>query len=304
MANALNPLEVLLELHMSGSLALTASRMGKTPSAVSKLIRALEVQAGHVLVEHAARPLKLTEAGRAYAEAARLVRNQLRETEDRIASLSKQPGGSLRITSSMLFGHTVLADYVVEFRRAHPQLRVEVVLSDAYVDLARDDLDLAIRHGQRASGDMIARAIGRNSVRLCGTPGYFKRHGRPQRPEDLFTHECLNFRADTLDSRWRFHSAGGESVFATPMARLSSNSDDFLLASMRAGDGLLPCFEWAVGRELRAGRLQSCLDDWRFESDAFGEPELWAVYPRGQRGKAKVRQFVDGLIEWLAALQG
>lgn len=294
MPSPLNPLEVLLELHLSGSLAQSAGRMGKSSSALSKTIRMLELQVGQALVEHTARPLRLTEAGRAYAEAARQMRGQLRETENQIAAASRQPAGSLRVTASLLFGHVVLADYVVAFRRQYPAVRLEVVLSDEYVDVSRDDFDLAIRHGRRATGQMIARPLGRNRVRLCATPAYFRRVGLPEHPEQLARHECLNYRADTLDSRWRFHR-GAESLYATPIARLASNSDDFLLASMRAGDGLLPCFEWAVGPELRDGRLQSCLDDWRFESDAFGDAELWAVYPSGQRGKPKVRDFVDGL---------
>ena len=297
----LNPLEVLLELHLCGSLAQTAARVGKTASGVSKLIRTLEAQAGHALVDHAARPLKLTEAGRAFAEAARLMRSQLRETEDQIALRSKQPGGSLRLTTSMLFGHAVLADYAVEFRRRFPDLHLDVVLSDDYVDLARDDFDLAIRHSQNAGPNMIARALGKNNVALCATPAYFARYGRPQHPDDLSRHECLNYRCETLDSRWRFRK-GNECVQAMPLAGLSSNSDELLLTSMRAGDALLPSFEWSVGKELRDGRLQRCLEDWRFESDAFGDGQLWAVYPGQQRGKAKVKQFVDGLIDYLGTI--
>ena len=299
MAESINPLEVLLELESAGSLSVAASRMGKTPSAVSKLIRQLEARLGRMLVEHAARPLRLTEAGRAYVEAARTIRNQLRETDERVAALTRDPGGRLRLTASLLFGHTVLAPYIVTYRRAFPQVRVEVILCDDYVDLEREDFDLAIRHGQNANANFIARSLGTNNVWLCGAPSYFSRRGTPAKPEDLLQHDCLNFRAESLDSRWRFHK-GSRTVSINPPARLSSNSDGFLQASMRAGDGLLPCFEWAVSEELRAGTLQACLTKWQFDSEAFGEQQLWAVYPRGQRGNAKVKQFVDGLIVELA----
>ena len=89
-----------------------------------------------------------------------------------------------------------------------------------------------------------------------------------------------------------------------PSGPVAANSDELLLASVRAGHGLLPCFDWLVGRELKSGALQSCLDDWRFESEAYGAPELWVVYPQGHRGRLKLQLFISGLIEHLAELRG
>jgi DNA-binding transcriptional LysR family regulator len=137
-------------------------------------------------------------------------------------------------------------------------------------------------------------------VRICGSPAYFERFGRPEHPDELARHACLVFRCEPLDSRWHFHREG-QHVCVIPQGGLASNSDELLLASLRAGEGLLPCFDWVVARELAEGRLQSCLDGWRFESEAFGAPELWAVYPKGKRGRPKINAFIEGLIAHLAA---
>ncbi|KQW44881.1 MULTISPECIES: LysR family transcriptional regulator [unclassified Roseateles] len=298
--DALNPLEVLLQLQQCGSLAQAASRLHRTPSALSKIIRGLEEEVGQALVEHAARPLRLTDAGRVYAEVARETQERLLAAADQIAELAGRVSGRLRITASVLLGHAVLASYVVSFRQRHPEVEIDVELSDVDLDPIRDGFDLALRHDQGTAAGLIGRALGSNRVHLVGAPAYFERHGCPQSPAALARHVCLGFRCSPLDSRWRFHR-GDESHCIVPKGPVMANSDEFLLASLRAGEGLLPCFDWLVGPELRSGQLQTCLEDWRFESDAYGAPELWAVYPQGQRGRRKLTLFIEGLVDHLAS---
>ncbi len=297
--NSLNPLEVLLRLQQTGSLAQAASRLDFTPSALSKVIRGLEAELGRALVEHSARPLRLTDAGRIYAEVARETQERLRSAADQIAELSGRVDGRLRITSSVLIGHAVLAGYVVRFRQRFPDVQVDVELSDVDLDPIRDGFDLALRHDQGAVAGLIGRPLGSNRVHLVGAPAYFERYGRPKTPLELEQHVCLGFRCSPLDSRWRF-LRDDEVHTIVPRGPVMANSDEFLLASLRAGEGLLPCFDWLVGKELKAGQLLTCLEDWRFESDAYGAPELWAVYPQGHRGRRKLTLFVDGLVEHLA----
>ncbi len=297
----MNPLEVLLELQQAGSLHAAASRLHCGASALSKQVKALEAHLGQTLVEHGAKPLRLTEAGRVYAEAARAMREQVRAADTQAAALRKQLGGALHVTASYLLGHAVLADYAVAFRRQFPQLSLHITLSDVDLDPVAQGFDLALRHGQGGSQDLIARPLGANRVRLCGTPAYFGRHGVPRRPEDLAHHPCLVFHCEGLDARWHFHQGEAHRV-VTPRGPLSANSDELLLASLHAGEGLLPCFDWVVGRELQEGRLLTCLDDWTFACEAFGDPELWVVYPKGKRGQPKVQLFVDGLVQHLARL--
>jgi DNA-binding transcriptional LysR family regulator len=268
---------------------------------LSKQVKALELQLGQALVEHGSKPLRLTEAGRVYAEAARLMREQIRNAQSQAFALRKQVGGSLRVTASYLLGHAVLADYVVDLRRRLPQLSVEITLSDVDLDPVADGFDVALRHEQGQAQDLVARSLGANRVRLCGSPAYFSRYGVPRHPDDLASHPCLAFHCEGLDSRWHFHQEGIQHVVA-PIGPVSANSDELLLASLRAGEGLLPCFDWVVGRDLQEGRLLTCLDDWTFACEAFGEPELWALYPKGKRGQPKVQLFVDGLVAHLAQL--
>lgn len=296
--DALNPLLVLLRLQQTGSLAQAASRLDLSASALSKVIRNLELDLGLPLVEHASRPLRLTDAGRIYAEVARETQERLRSAAEQIAELSGRVDGRLRITTSVLIGHAVLAEYVVRFRQRYPEVQVDVELSDVDLDPIRDGFDLALRHDQGAAAGLIGRPLGSNGVHLVGAPAYFERFGRPQSPADLERHVCLTFRCSPLDSRWRF-LRGDESHCIVPRGPVTANSDEFLLASLRAGEGLLPCFDWLVGRELKSGQLLTCLEDWCFESDAYGAPELWAVYPQGHRGRRKLTLFVDGLLAHL-----
>lgn len=297
----LNPLEALLALQTCGSLTAAAARFNRSASAMSKLVVSLEREIGEPLVEHASKPLRLTPAGQAYAQAARRMKEHLREAGEQASALRREVAGTLQITTSYLVGHAVLADYVPHFRMRFPQVRVDVELNDQDPELPAAGFDLSIRHSAVHDGALIARPLGNNRVRLCGAPSYFERHGRPSHPLELKSHACLEFRCEGLDGRWRF-SREGMTHLVTPQGPLASNSDEFLLASALAGDGLLPCFDWVVGRELQGRRLQTCLDDWDFHSEAFGDPQLWAVYPRGRRGQLRLALFLDGLTRHLQAL--
>lgn len=301
MSHSLNPLEALLAVQTAGSLAGAAARLNRSASALSKMLVALERESGQSLVEHASKPLRLTPAGHAYAAAGRRMRDHLREAEEQAAALRHQVSGTLRVATSFLIGHAVLADYVPRFRQRFPQVRVDVELDDQDPDLAAGGFDLSIRHAAVQGGPLIARPLGHNRVRLCAAPVYFERHGIPQSPAELKSHACLEFRCVGLDGRWRF-SQGKATHWVTPRGPVASNSDELLLASMLGGEGLLPCFDWVVGRELQQRRVLTCLDDWDFFSEAFGDAQLWAVYPRGSRGQLRITYFIDGLVRHLESL--
>lgn len=301
MTQSLNPLEALLAVQTAGSLSGAAARLNRSASALSKLLRALERESGESLVEHASKPLRLTPAGQAYAAAGRRMRDHLREAGEQAAAQRQQVSGTLRVTTSYLIGHAVLADYVPRFRQRFPQVRVDVELDDQDPDLSSGGFDLSIRHAAVQAGPLIARPLGTNRVRLCASPAYFERHGRPASPVELKAHACLEFRCEGLDGRWRF-SQGKTTQWVTPRGPVASNSDELLLASMLSGEGLLPCFDWVVGRELQQRRVLTCLDDWAFSSEAFGDAQLWAVYRQGNRGQLRITYFIDGLARHLEAL--
>ncbi|WP_269531511.1 LysR family transcriptional regulator [Chitinimonas sp. BJYL2] len=295
----LNPLDLLLEIDAAGSLSITAARLGKTVSAISKMLTALEQQLGCALVDRQARPLRLTDAGLVYLDAARRIRDALGETEDRLATERGHPSGRLRITTSVLFGTAALAHYVHTFHQRFPDVKVEVSLSDDYVDLARTDFDLAIRHEQRGGGQWIARPLCDNSAWLCASPDYLARAGMPEHPDNLDQHAMLVYHYPSLDTRWVLTHAG-EQRLIEPRAALESDSNDFLITLALAGDGVLACPGWSVAHHVRNGRLRRCLSQWHFSSESYGDDQLWAVYPSSSRGTAKVQQFIDGLRDHLA----
>jgi DNA-binding transcriptional LysR family regulator len=295
----LNPFALLLEIEAAGSLTGAATRMRKSISAISKSLSALEHTVGHVLVDRQARPLRFTDAGRSYLEAAARIRDALHDSADRLTQEGEAPRGRLRIATSVLFGHVVLADYVHQFHQRFPQVRIETQLSDDYLDLARADIDLAIRHEQRGGGQWIARPLCDNTAWLCASPDYASRNGLPRTPEDLDQHAMLVYRYPSLDTRWVLSRAETQ-IVVIPLAQIESDSNDFLLDLALAGDGLLACPSWSAAELVAQGRLVRCLADWQISSESYGDTQLWAVYPASSRGAEKLTQFIDGLRQHVA----
>lgn len=295
----LNSLNLLLELDVAGSLTVAATRVGKSISAISKMLTVIEAEVGYTLVDRQARPLRFTDAGNIYLAAARQMRDTLNDSTDRLEGDTEQLRGRLRIACSVMFGNVILADYVHHFHQQHPEVRIEARLSDDYLDLARADVDLAIRHEQRAGGQFIARPLCDNTAWLCASPGYLTQRGRPATPAELDRHAMLVYHYPSLDTRWVL-SRGDLQIPLTPKPTLESDSNDFLLNLAIAGDGILACPSWAAATHVATGRLQRCLPEWRLTSESYGDNQLWAVYPASSRGTGKLAQFIDGLRRFIA----
>lgn len=280
-------LSLLIETVTAGSLAEAARRLRLSPMKATRLISALEDELGVRLLHRTTRALSLTDEGLVFLPHARAL------VEEQAAALASVRGatagarGLLRVNASLAFGRQVLAPLVAQFMATHPEVQVELRLTDALVDIVAEGIDLAIRIAELGDSTLIARRLADNPRRLVASPAYVGRFGAPATLADLSRHACLTSIAQP---QWSFGTATGNHVVRLA-GRFTTNSIDAIHEACLGGLGIANLSEWNVREDLAQGRLRAIPLD-----DATPEPlALWAVYPSRRLVPAKVRLFIEAL---------
>jgi DNA-binding transcriptional LysR family regulator len=273
------------------SFSAAARRLGLSKSLVSKHITQLEKSLGARLLNRTTRNMSLTEAGAVfYAHCARIM-EELAEAKSVVARLHSEPRGLLRISSSIAFGRLHIAPAVAKFLAAYPEVNVDMVTTDRFVDLAEEGYDVVIRIMGEPAPNVVARKLAAVNRKMCATPEYFARHGVPQTPGDLERHNCLTYTSVNPQGSWRLR-APDRDISVRSSGNLRINDDDALAEAVLHGLGiaLLPTF--IIGKDLQSGRLQSVLSEY-----IPLERYIYAVYLPNRHLSAKVRAFIDYLLE-------
>jgi len=291
-------IQVFAQVVESGSFAKAADRLGLSTSAASRQVADLESHLQTRLLNRTTRRVSLTESGQQFYERAVQLMTDLAEAEQEASSAAVVPRGTIRLTTSVNFGVRHVAPAIAEFLERYPDVRFDVSLSDRVVDLVEEGLDLAIRIGAPVADNLVARKLGETRMVPCASPGYLAKHAAPKTPEDLARHNCFTYEYVSPRHVWRFRDRSGAEHAVRVAGRLHSNNGD-LLAEVAARDGGI-VFEPAfiVGPEVRAGRLVPLLQD-------FVPPPvpIYALYPSRKHLSAKVRRFVEFLIERFSSAQ-
>ncbi|MFA5938272.1 MAG: LysR family transcriptional regulator [Sinimarinibacterium sp.] len=274
----------------AGSFAAGAERLGIAPSVASKHVAKLERQLGARLLQRSTRKLSLTEAGAAYYEHCARIVEELEQSREAVARLQAEPSGRLRVTALNSFVGAIVAPQMPEFLRRYPKIDIEIVTSDRHVDLAEEGFDLALRITAAPSPQLVAKALAPLRFVICATPTYFGLHGAPQAPQDLAEHTVLGYPDSLTDGIWRLVRKG-EQIEVPIRPRFAVNNIDALRSLALSGCGLTLLPTYAIGDDLRAGRLAATLTEYA----AFNQPTLYAVYLPNRYGSPKLRAFVNFL---------
>jgi DNA-binding transcriptional LysR family regulator len=272
-----------------GSFAEAARTLGLTRSATSKAVIELENLLGARLLDRTTRKVRPTEAGLAYYERCLDILSRVEETEIELASLQSEPRGVLKVNAPTSFGALYLGPAVAEFMRNYPDLRIEMTLTDCFIDPIEEGADVTIRIADLSDSSLIARRLAPARRVLVAAPSYIERRGAPDAPEDLSRHDCLTYGHTTTLQRWRL-LVDGETIAIPIRSVLCSNSGDVLRSAALAGCGIafLPTF--LVGPDLAAGRLVTVLE--RFPQ---AELSIHALFASNRYLARKIRVFIDFL---------
>jgi len=256
-------LRFLLAIQENGSLVATARALGLTPSAVSQRLQQLEKKLGARLVDRTARSLRFTQEGALLCErGAELIRQLDALSED---LQTRQGGlvGTLKINAPLGFGRRYIAPVISDFQQEHPDVDIELMLSDAPLTEAAERFDVVIHIGALQVSNLVGYAIAPNARLLCASPAFIKRHGLPETPDDLAALPCIVLRENKEDvSLWHF-SKGRTSRSVRVQAKLICNDGDVIRRWACEGRGAILRSEWDVAEDLRAGRLVRLLPGWK-----------------------------------------
>ncbi len=279
----------------SRSFSAAAARLGLSKSAVSKQIAKLEDRLGARLLNRTTRTLSPTDAGQDFYERCRRVAREVEEAERAITHLSAEPRGVLRLNAPASFGREYLAPLVPEMLARWPELRIEALFEDRFVDVVAEGFDLVIRITRLQDSSLVARRIASCRRLLCAAPSYLERRGVPRVPADLLQHDCILYSYATDQNEWEFVGPDGRLETVRVDGRLRANSGEVTLAALRAGAGLALSPDFIVGPEIAAGRLVALMTEYE---NPFGA--IYAVWPHNRNLAPKVRAVVDFLVERFA----
>src|SRR2546423_11552142 len=294
----LGAIQVFAQVVEAGSFAKAAERLGLSTSAASRHVAELEAHLQTRLLNRTTRRVSLTESGRAFYERSVQLLADLAEAEQEASSAAVVPRGTIRLTTSVNFGVRHVAPAIAEFLERYPDVRFDVSLSDRVVDLVEEGLDLAIRIGAPVADNLVARKLGETRMVPCASPGYLAKHAAPKTPEDLAHHNCFTYEYVSPRHVWRFRDRSGAERAVRVAGRLHSNNGDLLAEVAARGTGIVFEPAFIVGPEVRAGRLVPLLQDFV----PLPVP-IYALYPSRKHLSAKVRRFVEFLIERFSSAQ-
>lgn len=277
-------------LARKGNLSAAALELNLSPPAVSKRLAKLEDRLGVRLMNRTTRRISLTSEGDAYFQSAIRIMRDIEELEQRVSDARETPSGLLRINATFGFGREYVAPVISEFSHLYPEVEVQLVLSDAPLNMVEEGLDLTIRFGGMPNSRLRARKLLRNRRFLCAAPDYLDRYGTPKRLSDLSAHNCIILRQynESYDL-WKLQR-GQESETIRVHGTLSSNDGEIALNWVLAGHGIMMRSEWDIARHVKADRLRLVLPQY-----AQIDADIYAVYPERHNLSAKVRIFIDFL---------
>ncbi len=281
----------------SGSFSEAARRLGTSKSALSKQVQRLEDRLGARLLHRTTRSLSLTEPGRLALEHASQVVRSAQSARAAVASLTSEPRGLLRVTTSVAYGKAVLLTLVSEFLRRYPEVQVDVLLLDRMVDFTEERIDVAIRLVDNPPDLTIAKAL--RPIRfLVVAPAGSDVARRIRKPSDLESVEVLSYSRESGDTRWGFER-DGERVTVRMRGRASVNNSESLAALVADGWGVAVLPDYIAAPFIRRRRVVTLLREWQVKG-RFGS-KVWIVRPPERAVLPAVRAFTDFLMERLGA---
>src|SRR5215469_348068 len=264
-----------------GSFSRAALELNLSKATVSKAVTRLEKKLGARLFHRTSRRLALTDTGEQLAARAATLLAEAESAESEAMSLAAAPRGKVRLAVPMSFGVLFVAPLLPELFRLHPELSVDLHLSDAQIDLIGEGFDAALRIGELSDTSLLARRLCDMPLHLVAAPAYLKQHGRPKHPLELSRHQAISYAYQLTHDTWRFHKTSGEAAAVRPAGPLRVNNGEAMLPSLIAGVGIGVLPDFIVKDALADGRLERLLPGWSLPPGAV----YWVTPPGGLKPK-------------------
>jgi len=293
----LGDIRLFVEAANLGGLSAAGRKLGLSPAAASARLFKLEAALSTRLFERTTRQLRLTNEGRMYLAHCQQALQALDDAHAALQAGQSIVRGKVRVSATSDFGRHVVKSWLDEFNLQYPEVTFALVLSDSLSNLLQDDIDLAIRFGVLPDSSFVARPLAPNRRVLCASPDYVAQHGAPAHPEDLERFACIVLsNASGLANEWRFTRGQERASYTVPDANARETNDGAVAREWAVqGYGIAMKSVWDIGADLRAGRLQVLMPEWRSP-----EAPVHALYQRSRYMAPRVRTLLDFLVQRFA----
>ena len=289
--NELTQIKSFVALVESGSISKAAERMDIAVSAVSRRLKELESSLGVQLVQRTTRKMHITEAGEKFYRRCGRLLDDLEEAKHEASNTATALSGTLRIATPLSFGVAHLSPAIAAFMHLHPQIKIELDMSDRRIDLVEEGLDLAIRIGTLEDSSLMARKLASVRHVVCASPDFLNRHGIPSTPQDLSALPALCYGNLSQPDTWHYHDKDSKPGQVKVPMRMRANNGDALVEAAIAGLGVLCEPSFIVHGSVERGVLKPLLTDYQW--NPMG---IFAVYPQTKHMPTRVRAFIDFLV--------
>ncbi len=288
MSDRLLELSAFVRAAETGSFSRVAREFGVSQPSVSRMVASLEARLGVKLLLRTTRRVTPTDAGAVFLERSRRILGDLGDAEDAARGVDSLHG-VLRVVMPGAFGHREVIPRLPDFLAQHPQLRVELLISDRLDDLVAEGADMALRLGRLTDSEFGARLLATASRLVAAAPAYLKERGLPKTLADLSRHDCIVGPGFSSRHGWRFTRSGAVTSVVVE-GRVQVASAEGVIACVKAGLGIAVVSRWMCRAELESGELCPILLDYELD-----HVDVHAVSPGGRRPSLKVRAFSDYL---------
>lgn len=293
----LEALAIFAKVAETQSFSGAAEALGLSKATVSKAVTRLEQRLCTTLLHRTSRRFSLTDTGRSLAQKASQMVQEAETAEAQALDQSVTPRGLVRLAAPMSFGMTYVAPALPEFLARHPDVSIDLHLSDEVVDLVGGGFDCALRIAALPDSSLTARKLRRIRRHIVAAPHYLDQRGRPAHPDDLARHACLGYAYTPTPNTWRLtHATTGEEAHVRLAGPLRANNADALTAALCAGLGVAEQPDFIHWRDLAEGRLEVILPEW-----SLPEISLHLVAPGGGPRPARVAALMDYLAQSFSA---
>jgi DNA-binding transcriptional LysR family regulator len=289
----LKSMVVFAQVIEQGSLSAAAKHLGLSRAVVSYHLKKLEAQLEVKLLNRSTRSIKLTEAGQAYYERCHVIAEQASAANQQIENFKNEPIGLLKITCPVNVGLQTVVPALNEFKKIYPKIALDVMLTDEVVNIMKEGIDLAIRGAPLADSGLQASKLATLKTCLCGSPEYFLQCGRPTNPAHLSNHQWVVYK---LTSGVLTLKKGSRSFSITTNGSISTNNAAARTAFVEAGHGLARIPTYDAWPKIKAGTLETVLDDY-----SFNDINVYGVFPPGTANSKKLRLLLDFLKEYFTS---
>ncbi len=292
----LSTLKLFVEVMLRRSFTEVAKTEHMAPSSVSRAIASLEAELGSRLFQRSTRKLEPTEAGMRYFERVAPLLEELTAAGDMVVDSSEEARGILRVSAPTVFGQMFLVPVLADLNKHYPELTIEMLLNDAYVDLVGERIDVAIRLGSLRDSSYVARRVRKIRFYVCASPTYLERRGTPSTPQEVARHECLLFPREEYNLNWLFRDTKGHVEEVKIQGRCLITNSEAIRQCALSGMGLALLPDWLVEADIASGAMQALFNDFEVSATDF-DSAIWILQPSRAYVPLKAKVFVQHLLD-------